>query len=107
MQIVIALLQLPNCFPGFYEWKTFDDKSKQPYLVYAPQSSDQASQQLGSLSDLKASDVWSESKHWSGPKPLFMAGLFSIWSAKDDPEGKKPIYSYSVITRLILAWNLI
>lgn len=92
-------VSLRDRFPGFYEWKTFDDKSKQPYLVYAPQDSNQDSEQLGSLSDLKAADVWSESKHWTGPKPLFMAGLFSIWSSKDDPEGKKPVYSYSVITR--------
>jgi hypothetical protein len=28
-----------------------------------------------------------------------MAGLYSIWSAVDDPESKKPVYSYTVITR--------
>jgi putative SOS response-associated peptidase YedK len=41
----------------------------------------------------------SESKTWPGPKPLFMAGIFSIWHASNDPGKKKPIYSYTIITR--------
>ena len=84
---------------GFYEWKTFDDKSKQPYLIYAPQTSEEMSDQLGSLNEAKVSELWSEEKSWKGPQPLFMAGIFSIWSASDDAESKKPVYSYSIITR--------
>ncbi len=35
-----------NSLSGFYEWKTFDDKSKQPYLIYAPQTSEELSDQV-------------------------------------------------------------
>lgn len=97
-----ALMHSKRCVvicDGFYEWKTFDDKSKQPYLIYAPQTSEELSDQLGSLNEAKVSELLSEEKSWKGPRPLFMAGIFSIWRSSDDPESKKPVYSYSIITR--------
>jgi putative SOS response-associated peptidase YedK len=81
--------------PGFYEWKAFEDKSKQPYLIYAHQESDEVADKIGVMTEPSES----ESKTWPGPKPLFMAGIFSIWHASNDPGKKKPIYSYTIITR--------
>jgi len=40
------------------------------------------------------------SMHWTGPRPLFFAGLYSIWySDEDRQDRKKPIFNYTVITR--------
>ena len=37
---------------------------------------------------------------WTGPRPLFMAGLYSIWYSDDDRQDrKKPVFNYTVITR--------
>jgi hypothetical protein len=62
------------------------------------------SDQLGSLNEAEISELWSEEKTWQGPQPLFMAGIFSIWHSVDDPESKKPVYSYSIITRLYVVF---
>ena len=38
--------------------------------------------------------------HWTGPQPLFIAGLYSIWySDEDSYDRRKPVFSYTVITR--------
>ena len=107
---------------GFYEWKALDGELKQPYLIYAHQESDEMSQKVGVVTELNENEngsktelnetengsktklnetkISSKSKTCQGPKPLFMAGIFSVWHAMDDHRGKKkPIYSYTVITR--------
>ena len=107
---------------GFYEWKALDGELKQPYLIYAHQESDEMSQKVGVVTELNENEngsktelnetengsktklnetkISSKSKTCQGPKPLFMAGIFSVWHAIDDHRGKKkPIYSYTVITR--------
>jgi hypothetical protein len=43
-----------------------DDKSKQPYLVYARQDDCDCSDKLGTLNELSPAEVWSESKRWTG-----------------------------------------
>merc|ERR1712150_108049 len=50
---------------------------------------------------------WDEKKQkWTGPKPLFMAGIYSIWhhrgkhpDASSDESENQEVYSYSIITR--------
>ena len=45
-------------------------------------------------------EVWNEGQGWFGPKPLFMAGLYSVWYSDNDRiSRKKPFFSYTVITR--------
>ena len=45
-------------------------------------------------------EVWNEGQGWFGPKPLFMAGLYSVWYSDNDRiSRKKPLFSYTVITR--------
>lgn len=90
-----ALNQNRRCIvlaDGFYEWKKLAGSgSKQPYLVYAPQGKCS----IESCPDIKLEDGWSEQEGWIGPKPLFMAGIYSIWK---NPEGQE-VFSYSIITR--------
>ena len=63
---------------GFYEWKTFKDQSKQPYLIYAKQNHDQ-SPTIGNCQDSKIlqcylrnqkleclSNNWKEDYGWTG-----------------------------------------
>ena len=63
---------------GFYEWKTFKDQSKQPYLIYAKQTHDQ-SPTIGNGQDSKIpqcylknqnlqclSNNWKEDYGWTG-----------------------------------------
>ena len=96
---------------GFYEWqKLKDGGTKQPYLVYAHQKKQKHSQEeeedCGGRSPVatsnKLEDNWSEDGGWTGPRPLFMAGLYSVWYSDDDKNHKKPVYSYTVITRSVL-----
>jgi len=97
---------------GFYEWKKIKSGEKQPYLVYANQhlaGSDDDDENKGLEMFAKAGlqDHWSESKEvhegghrWNGPRPLFMAGLYSIWYSEQDRDDRRnPVYSYAVITR--------
>jgi len=70
------------------------------------------------MSECTAENSYSEQNGWIGPKPLFMAGIFSIWHKPEDSEesasakkekknkgdddtedGGPVVYSYSVITR--------
>ena len=65
---------------GFYEWKAADSKkggAKQPYLVYAAQ--DEGRPDVLAMSECTAENSYSEQNGWVGPKPLFLAGIFSIW----------------------------
>ena len=67
-------------FIGFYEWKAADSKKggpKQPYLVYAAQ--DEGRPDVLAMSECTAENSYSEQNGWVGPKPLFLAGIFSIW----------------------------
>ena len=64
---------------GFYEWKAPDSKKggpKQPYLVYAAQ---EKGRDVLTMSECTAENSYSEEDGWTGPKPLFMAGIFSVW----------------------------
>jgi len=99
---------------GFYEWKTFKDQSKQPYLIYAKQNHDQSptndngqdnnipqcylkNQKLECLSN-----NWKEDYGWTGQKPLFMAGIYSKWnpnSSGNQNTLSNTVYSYTIITR--------
>lgn len=100
---------------GFYEWKTFTDKTKQPYLIYAKQncikckegSKDQATDKhsccLKSQKLETMSDNWKEDYGWIGQKPLFMAGIYSEWnptkSNLHESSLSNAVYSYTIITR--------
>ena len=88
---------------GFYEWKAAGSKekgggAKQPYLVYAPQAD---GARIESLSACTADNAYDETAGgWTGPKPLFMAGIYSEWRGGADwKQGDPPVYSYSVLTR--------
>ncbi|KAK9500940.1 hypothetical protein O3M35_002100 [Rhynocoris fuscipes] len=84
---------------GFYEWQTTKGKNKQPYFIYNLQSNGLRPEILDNWND----NNWSESKGWSGPLPLLMAGLFNLWQSNEN-EIK---YSYSVITMEstdVLSW---
>jgi putative SOS response-associated peptidase YedK len=74
---------------GFYEWKKMKNGTKQPYLVYANQPVTSPSRKL--------EENWTEEKGWTGPRPLFMAGLYSLWYSQNDKES--PVFNYTVITR--------
>lgn len=76
---------------GFYEWKS-DNVSKQPYLVYASQDGDK---KIKAMSECAVDKCYSEEAGWTGPKPLFMAGIYSLWHGEQGQE----IFSYSLITR--------
>ena len=40
--------------------------------------------------------MWNEGQGWFGPKPLFMAGLYSVWYSDNDRiSRKKPFFSYN------------
>ena len=80
---------------GFYEWKTKAGE-KQPYLVYAAQKNP-LFENVQEFSKASISQHWSEEDGDSGPRPLFMAGLYSIWQPDDDK--KKLVFNYTVITR--------
>lgn len=81
---------------GFYEWKVLKTNAKQPYLIYARQDSIKDESKLGSLGELLLSD---DEQKWNGPRPLFMAGLFSSWKKSSGDKSEKAVYTYSVITR--------
>ncbi|XP_023702163.1 abasic site processing protein HMCES isoform X2 [Cryptotermes secundus] len=75
---------------GFYEWQTTKgNRSKQPYFIYMPQDEGVCIEDPATWSC-----DWSEVGGWRGPKLLYMAGLFDVWTSSEGEE----IYSYSVIT---------
>ena len=86
---------------GFYEWKKLKSGQKQPYFVYA----NQMSNDFPDFAKANEKEHWS-GEDWHGPRPLFMAGLYSIWYADNDEEAEEPsrkkrsgIFNYTVITR--------
>ncbi|XP_074522486.1 abasic site processing protein HMCES [Halichoeres trimaculatus] len=95
---------------GFYEWQK-QEKNKQPFFIYFPQSQEKTKQDnpMSSASNEKNSEMASSSEEaspglteekdapaeWSGWKLLTMAGVFDCWTP---PGGGEPLYSYSVIT---------
>ena len=101
---------------GFYEWKTFSDKTKQPYLIYAKQADKIIKQPefplnaAGNNSTIKIqtheklANNWNQKDGWIGQRPLFMAAIYSKWNpsgstSSNCPNPLDPIYSYTVITR--------
>lgn len=88
---------------GFYEWQKLKSGGggKQPYFVYAPQKDYDGSTVAKAASE-NLEDNWSETEGWYGTKPLFMAGLYSVWYADSDRETRqKPVYNYTIITRYV------
>ncbi|XP_033482920.1 abasic site processing protein HMCES [Epinephelus lanceolatus] len=100
---------------GFYEWKK-QEKNKQPFFIYFPQTQGSSQEKTGDQDDPKTSARNKEnsetvcppekaspdlteggeaSGEWTGWKLLTMAGLFDCWTP---PDGGEPLYSYSVIT---------
>ncbi|XP_019942296.2 abasic site processing protein HMCES [Paralichthys olivaceus] len=85
---------------GFYEWRR-EEKNKQPFFIYFPQTPTGSSQDQCDLPTLARSEETSEMGgeeapcEWTGWKLLTMAGLFDCWTP---PGGEEPLYSYSIIT---------
>ena len=70
--------------------------------MYAKQSSPDPdpSKTMNKIELISACTVdtcYDELKGWTGPKPLFMAGIYSGW--KSGGGEVDPVYSYSVLTR--------
>jgi len=85
---------------GFYEWQRGGSK-KQPYFVYAGQKEDHEIDEV--LIYSQDPDSKMNEGEWNGPKLLYMAGLYSIWT---DPDGVM-VHSYTIITRdpgPVLSW---
>jgi putative SOS response-associated peptidase YedK len=80
---------------GFYEWKAGEGKAKQPYLIYGSQAKDVKIEDMAKCTK----EDYSEKEGWQGPRLLYMAGLYSVWHQGGDE--KKPVYSYTVITRYV------
>ncbi|XP_035007811.1 abasic site processing protein HMCES [Hippoglossus stenolepis] len=102
---------------GFYEWRR-EEKNKQPFFIYFPQtpagSSQEKAEDQDDLPTSARTEENSETAHsadgssldsteggeeapceWTGWKLLTMAGLFDCWTP---PGGGEPLYTYSVIT---------
>ena len=91
------------------------ETGKQPYLVFAktkeleeaenPEANNIEMFAKATLSKYWSSDSETVGKEgsgmdWTGPRPLFIAGLYSIWYSDDDRQDrKKPVFNYTVITR--------
>ena len=98
---------------GFYEWKTFKDNSKQPYLIYSKQQYENRehvkeetckyANNFKSQSAEKLLQNWEDDRGWMGQKPLFMAGIYSKWNPttykSSENVMQSPVFSYTVITR--------
>ena len=101
---------------GFYEWKTFKDNSKQPYLIYLKQTcqkcenrenvKEETCKHTNTFKSQSAENVlqnWEDDRGWIGQKPLFMAGIYSKWNPTTYKSSEKvtqsPVFSYTVITR--------
>ena len=89
---------------GFYEWKKLKSGQKQPYFVYASQPASKDGTSFPDFAKANEKEHWS-GENWRGPRPLFMAGLYSIWYADNEDEEeqqasrRRPIFNYTVITR--------
>lgn len=92
---------------GFYEWKK-EEKSKQPYFIYFPQTQGPSQEKAENQDEATTSARNKENSktvcppeggaaagEWTGWKLLTMAGLFDRWTP---PDGGEPLYTYSVIT---------
>ncbi|XP_035518481.1 abasic site processing protein HMCES [Morone saxatilis] len=90
---------------GFYEWRR-EEKGKQPFFIYFPQTQGPSQDQDGSATSARnkenslcpAVEPLTEGQaegEWTGWKLLTMAGLFDCWTP---PGGGEPLYTYSVIT---------
>merc|ERR1712156_1171802 len=94
---------------ALYEWKKLKDAGtgaetgKQPYLVFAktkeleeaenPEANNIEMFAKATLSKYWSSDSETVGKEgsidWTGPRPLFFAGLYSIWYSDDDRQDRK------------------
>ncbi|AWP03270.1 putative embryonic stem cell-specific 5-hydroxymethylcytosine-binding protein isoform 2 [Scophthalmus maximus] len=101
---------------GFYEWRR-EEKSKQPFFIYFPQTPSGSSQEKTEDQDDLATSAQSKETseracsaeggafdsteegeapcEWTGWRLLTMAGLFDCWTP---PGGGEALYTYSVIT---------
>ncbi|XP_040889738.1 abasic site processing protein HMCES [Toxotes jaculatrix] len=96
---------------GFYEWKK-QEKNKQPFFIYFPQTQRSSQEKVKDQGDpmasarKKSTETAEEASlglteggqapgEWTGWKLLTMAGLFDCWTP---PGGGEPLYSYSIIT---------
>lgn len=86
---------------GFYEWLR-KEGVKQPYLVYRrPEEGRPGAETIGEFVDRP--ELEGEEGEWQGPRPLYMAGLYSTWTGSDG----RQVFSYTVLTREsspLLAW---
>ncbi|XP_070695041.1 abasic site processing protein HMCES [Pempheris klunzingeri] len=86
---------------GFYEWKK-QEKEKQPFFIYFPQTRGPGREKAGDQEDPATSaaspDMTERGEaagEWTGWKLLTMAGLFDCWTP---PGGGEPLYTFSIIT---------
>lgn len=89
---------------GFYEWKR-QEKGKQPFFIYFPQSQgpcqetaedqDDPTSSAGNETNPEGVSSAEGEDEWTGWRLLTMAGLFDCWTP---PDGGEPLYTYSVIT---------
>ncbi|XP_076125084.1 abasic site processing protein HMCES [Alosa pseudoharengus] len=91
---------------GFYEWRR-QDKDKQPFFIYFPQSKQTLPGPAGAQCDNvkqecpfkaqtpKQEENQEEECRWTGWRLLTIAGLFDCWTP---PSGGETLYTYTVIT---------
>ncbi|XP_069569199.1 abasic site processing protein HMCES isoform X1 [Brachyistius frenatus] len=100
---------------GFYEWQR-EEKAKQPFFIYFPQSRGPSWEKIEDQDDPMTSARNKENSdkacppgeaspslteggeaatEWTGWRLLTMAGVFDCWTP---PGGGEPLYTYSVIT---------
>nr|XP_055039195.1 abasic site processing protein HMCES [Misgurnus anguillicaudatus]XP_055039196.1 abasic site processing protein HMCES [Misgurnus anguillicaudatus] len=82
---------------GFYEWRR-QEKEKQPFFIYFPQSQGGQVPIHQSIKEEKSSESVEsdeEGNDWTGWRLLTMAGLFDCWTP---PGGGEALYTYTVIT---------
>lgn len=63
-------------------------------MVYSEQDSEQ---EINIANTEKCSKKnWTKKNGWTGPKPTFLAGIYSIWQPDED---SPPLYTFTIITR--------